>query len=527
MLMIAAPKIKRAFIREAAPAQQEATRVVYDGTAEVKTGTPEFNRVMDEAQRYSVIDSVINAVSGQGTRRDSATALDFIFTGYLPKSTLEAMYTGSHIARKSVDIIPEDVGKNGWLPIIRGSNRSREEIKSVCDAIEERFEELDLTRKIINGIKSARLYGGSTLYTVIDNGISVDVSSPMPPLERLSKGCLVNVVQLDRWWVNVQGQYDYNLNSNNYGYPSHYSVVTPHTQNYETSKLDSQPVNSGSIHWTRMLRFDGAWLPFYLRLANQGWHQSILDKMSHPLKGHQSLLQALQTLMQKTHSPVYKMKDFANSIHSKGVFDEMKARISYANATTGIFNMPIMDMEDDLRIDNYDFAGIDNLLSAWRIEISASSDVPESILWGGSPGGLNATGKGEAVTYYDRIRAEQAAIKKKIRYLYQLISVDLFGKVQEGLDVHFHTVHISSPLEEATKMQQEANALTQLVNLGVINRENAALYLQQKQGNALRISDEMIDGLGKTDGLVPVSAEAAKVKADQETENKNQKEINV
>lgn len=480
----------------------------------------QINRVYNSKSPAYVRDSVENAISGQGTSKDTGSY--FRFRGYEPltRDQLEAMYSSSHISRKAIDMLVDDQVKNGWRLVVRDKKMSESDRIDYCAKIEEYATLINVKEKVTRAMKIASVYGGCGIVMGIDDGANLGNNIPIFNVNSLKRGCLRYVQQIDRWYINAAGLWDGELASENYGYPKEYVVapffgsVTPYgdesnTNSNNYARKQSVTTQFGTFyHWTRVVRFDGELLPLQNRIANQGWNQSILEKMYQPLLTHQATMEAVKTLIQKQREEIYKISELRDSTTADGLYPVVVARVKMATSASGIFNAAVIDKDDDIVQKVYNFSGLDTVLNNFRAELSAASNIPQSLLWGDSPGGMNATGKGEAEAYFDRVRAKQQNdLRPKLLKLYRIIAAHVHGFVPAGLDIEFYPVQITSPLTEATRLHQETAAQAILLNAGVLTRAHVAKHLKVTSiGNSYGISNEYIQELDKADEIVPQEA---------------------
>ncbi len=160
----------------------------------------------------SLLDNLVNFVTGLGTHKDASTASRF-FLHLLNRNELENMYRSNWMARAGVDCPAEDATRE-W----RSWQGSDKQIDAI-EALERRFQ---LQMKMRQALIRANLYGGAALVLGVDQGEPEDELD----FDKVGKDDLKFIVVLNRYELNA-GPRIYNVMSRWYTRPEYYTISTP------------------------------------------------------------------------------------------------------------------------------------------------------------------------------------------------------------------------------------------------------------------------------------------------------------
>lgn len=246
---------------------------------------------------------------------------------------LQWLYQSSWIASLAVDSVAEDMTREGV-----------DFISSDDPSLTERLNTfLDRSRvwdRLCEALKWARLYGGSIAVIMIEGD---DLSKP---LGEIRKGAFRGLFVLDRWQVDADGVIQ--ALGPSFGKPEFYRVLR--------GNLDTQ---GAPIHASRVLRFEGAELPYYLAQAYGGWGASVLERPLPQIKAFDAATQGASQLVSKAYLRNVKIKGFrtmaglGNDEQQKGFLAQMRL-VSLLQSQEGL---TVMDAEDDFSTQTYTFAG--------------------------------------------------------------------------------------------------------------------------------------------------------------------------
>ena len=321
---------------------------------------------------------------GSGNQHDqSQYGFDFVSRNRLQ---LEAMYRSSWVVGQVVDVVAEDMTREGLN--IRGFDKPEH-----VDAINQALDRLEIWDKLCNTIKWGRLYGGCLAVMLIDG------QNPTTPLNinTVSKGAFKGLMVLDRWMVQPTLQDLVTEYGPHYGKPKYYDVIT-----------DAVGFCNQRIHHSRIIRIDGVDLPYWQSIAENLWGQSVIERLIDRLTIFDSATLGAGQLVYKAHLRTYKVKGLRTIIATGGkVYDALVKQINQIRQFQSNEGMTLMDADDEFETHQYSFTGLDTVLLQFGQQISGAVQIPLVRLFGQSPAGLNSTGESDLSNYYDNINQQQ------------------------------------------------------------------------------------------------------------------------
>ena len=116
----------------------------------------------DKAEKKSVQrkDGWMNLFSGMGTKADKTKATMAVPTGFLSDAEKEIVYADDGLGARIVDLLPEDMMKQGWHYVFEDEKEGMDNYSKVYNHI---FKDIRANYKIAQALKWARLYGGALL----------------------------------------------------------------------------------------------------------------------------------------------------------------------------------------------------------------------------------------------------------------------------------------------------------------------------------------------------------------------------
>ena len=396
------------------------------------------------ADRAQVTDGALtNALTGLGWEGDRQAGTSYT-RSYLSDATLAATYEGSSVGAKIVDIPAFDATRE-WRSL--ASIRSRE-----VRAIEAR---LDLKRKVLDVVKSARLYGGAALY-------ASDGYDPREPLRGPIRGLRVLQKQILRPCEKI----DQDLSSPHYGQPLWYELVSP----------TAEPQ---SIHPSRLALFYGVRRPEGGFGAPDMWGLSALSQAYGPLKALDAALHNASALFHKAVVDTLSMPDLVEILQKPGGEEVVRARLTAFKTGMSVHNLAALDGKETLSRPEIKFQGQDKMIQEFTQAVAAAADIPVTRLFGRSPAGMNATGAGDMRNYYDRVRAlQETEIGPSLAGFDRVILAE--AGVEAGVtpaDFTWNPLWQESKADKAKTALDMTDTLTTAVREGVLEAEPAKAAL--------------------------------------------------
>lgn len=396
---------------------------------------------------------------GWGTNNQSSASTYTLSYQSRNRIALEAAYRGSWIVATAVDAIPEDMTRCG----IEMSGMDPDNIS----ALETDMTNLGIWDRLCENGKWARLYGGSLAVMLIEGQ---DLSTPLR-VESIAKGQFKGLLILDRWMVSppvgeVVTEYGPDM-----GRPVFYNVIA-----------DYAAIPKAKIHYSRVIRMEGADLPFYQRVSENGWGLSILEPLWDRLIAFDSASVGVGQLVYKAHLRTMSVEDFRTIVASGGpALAALKASMEFVRLAQTNEGITIIDAKDKFETHQYSFAGLSDVLIQFAQQLSGATGIPLSRLFGQSPSGLSDTGEGPRRQYHEKVHQKQ---EKELRSplsqrVLPVMSMSTLGKpLDDGFQFSFRGLDDSPETEKAEIATKKTAAVSQALNDNVIPRSTAMKELK-------------------------------------------------
>ena len=267
--------------------------------------------------------------------------------------------------------------------------------------LDDALDRLDWEDKATTAIRWARLFGGSIIVMLLDDG-----------------GGLEEPVN----WQDVRSVEELLVYER--------AVVQPDPDTYRTGKATYFDVSSTyggffRVHRSRCLVFKNGSLPefgapqqyFYWGLPE---YIRIKRDLSIVLKTHQNAA----NMIEKSVQPVYKMMGLQDTLAAEGGDTAVLKRLNVIDQARGMLNSIAVDMDgEDYAFQTFQLSGTQEILESTYNLPSAVPCIPQTILFGRSPSRENATGESDLENYYNFVEGiQKRMLKKNIRTLLKAVT---------------------------------------------------------------------------------------------------------
>lgn len=446
---------------------------------QIKARAAQVNQQTDAARKsFMTGDSFQNftarvGLATQNQHSDSSYGFNFVSRNRIQ---MEAVYRSSWLAGRAVDVGASDMTREGI------------EFNSIMppdekDALNSAFERLQIWKSLCTNEKWSRLYGGSIAVMLIDG------QRPETPLrlDTIGPGQFNGLLVLDRWLVqpsleNLVTEYGPDL-----GKPKFYTVVA-----------DAQALVNQKIHYSRVIRREGVELPYWQRIAENGWGQSVLERLWDRLVAFDSVTSGTAQLVYKAHLRTYKVQKLRELIALGGKsLEALLKQIDMIRQFQSNEGLTLMDASDEFETHQYSFSGLDKVIEKFGEQVCGALETPAAILFGQSPGGLNSSTTEEVRIYYDNVKAKQDSdLRPGVTVLCDVICRSELGKpLPEGFAFDFVPLWQLSDTEKAEIASKDTASVVSAYEAEIIDRPTALKELRQSSnttGMWSNITDEDI-----------------------------------
>ena len=312
------------------------------------------------------LDGLTNLLTGLAiANKDKRLSSEFEVE-FIDQPTAEAMYQTNDIAARYIDLLPEDMTREGFEIHIDDNDNLENEIRQIV-------ESLQIEQHFTKALKWARLYGGSVVFIGVEDG-----KSPEEPLELNTIKRIEYITTLDRHQLWPDALID-DVTNPNYCQPEFYRLVV------SNSKIPR-------IHHSRLIRFDGIDLPYNLKRQNNHWGDSIYSRFKNPLINFETAYDSTAVTMSDDNVPVWKLNNLTDLLAAGGT-EVIQKRIELGTLTMSVLNSIVLQEGEEYERKKTSFAGTPEILTKFTRRLVMASGMPHTILLGEGPdGGIGATG---------------------------------------------------------------------------------------------------------------------------------------
>lgn len=349
-------------------------------------------------------DGYSNMLNKYGTAQDNSTAYQYNQEIISNDLELIRLYEGNGLFTKIIDRPSEEAVKHGF-DIDYGD-------ESIAEYVDDRMDELELEEKFATAEKWARLYGGSIIVMLVDDGRGLE-----EPLDWNNVRSIEELRVFERAIVQPDygSMYHFHfmdtLNSKKkFGEPEYYQVFSiygyfcVHRSRcliFRNGRLPEQTTNAIYRYWG---------IPEYVKIKRA---------LRECITSHEDGVKLLERSVQA----IYKMKNLANMLSTEDGENKVLQRLQVIDMARGILNSIAIDTDGE----DYDFktlqmSGIKDVIDATCNMLSAVTDIPQTILFGRSPAGMNSTGESDFENYYNMVEnIQKQNMKANARTVIDLI----------------------------------------------------------------------------------------------------------
>nr|DAK62130.1 MAG TPA: Portal [Caudoviricetes sp.] len=393
--------------------------------------------------------------------------------------TINALYRSHWIVRRIIDVMPEDMLKNGYHIL---TQLSPDQIKKIvrCDRTTR------TSRKILEGLKWGRLYGGAGALIMIE-GHENSLDQPLD-YDTVMPGSYKGLLVLDRWsGVTPEDKFVSDISDPEFGMPEYYTISS-----------DALTVGI-RVHHSRIIRFLGRPLPYLEQMAETYWGASEIEHVFDELRKRDNVSWNIAMLTFMANLRVMKMDGMSQVLAVGNEQSQMQLynTIQGMNAMMNNNSLQILGEGDSYETHQYTFGGIGETYDRFMMDVAGAAETPVTKLFGRSPAGMNATGESDMQNYYDTIEEKQEA---ELRPVYDKILPIMFistlGGIPDDWDYEFNPIRRPRDDEMADLASKNTDSVTKAFQAGMVSQRTALKELRQQSemtGMWSNITDEDIE----------------------------------
>ena len=418
------------------------------------------------AQRF---DGWYNFATGHGVNGMDKRQNTGFETQWLDFDRLAELWRGDDLAARAVETLPKEGTRQGWdLIIPEGEDGPLDEKDRIAEVI-DKLDVLGAEQYLFQALSTERGMGGAAILLGVNDG-QTDLTKPLD----------LNKVSSIDWMTPLEARELYPV----YGYADPRAPKFGEPEIYRLTSRAVLPPYSGAyaetvmdIHESRLLVFPGIRVSRYMPMASQGgWGDSVLIRMWRVLRDFNLAWGSAGTLVTDFARGVYKLSDLITTLGTTGGHQAIQERLAFMELAASTINASVIDANDDFKREPTPIAGLPDLLDKFCIRLAASAEMPLTLLFGMSPGGLNATGDSDIRLFYDRVASYQKdKILPQLKRLIKIIFLTTGSKKEpKKWSVRFRPLWQESAKDRSAAMFTQSQADHNWITDGVLSAEEVA-----------------------------------------------------
>ena len=406
-------------------------------------------------------DGYINVLNKYGTARDNGEAYEFVAEPIVPDTKLTVQYEDNGLFAKIIDTPAEEAVKHGIDLGLKDD--------ALNDFVEKALDALEWEEKAATAIKWARLYGGSIIVMLMDDGRGLEEPVDWNNIRSIDELRVFEraVVQPDYASIYSSDPMRAVRNqASKFAMPEYYYVQSLY--------------GSFTVHESRCLVFRNGILPE--RVTNpvyRFWGPPEFVRIKRAMKDAMVAHGNGPKLLDRSVQPIYKMKNLASLLAAEGGDEIVMKRLEIIDLARGILNSIAIDSDgEDWDFKSIPFSGVKDVIDTTCNMLSAVTNIPQTILFGRSPAGENSTGDSDFENYYNYIeRIQKLMLKKNVRTLLDILfkAGRANGEIQEEPDYKL----TFNPLWSLSDTEQ-ANVDKVRADIELVKAQTAQAYVQMQ-----------------------------------------------
>lgn len=351
-------------------------------------------------------DGYVNLLNKYGTKQDNSEAYKFEREPVIPDMQLTGLYEGNGLFSKIIDTPAEEALKHGF-----DLNLKSDELNAF---VEDALDDLEWEERAATAIKWARLYGGALIVMLIDDGRGLEEPVDWEHIRSIDELRVYerSIVQPDYASLYQQdyGGKGVGNRVSKFGQPEYYYV--------------SSIYGSFKVHESRCLVFRNGVLPEQTSNATYlFWGMPEYVRIRRALRETVTVHTDSVKLLERSVQAIYSMKGLASLLTTDDGENQVLKRLQLVDTSRGLLNSIAIDSEgEQYDFKTFQFSGVKDVIDATCNMLSALTNIPQTILFGRSPAGMNATGDSDFESYYNFVeKIQRLMLKRNLRTLLDVV----------------------------------------------------------------------------------------------------------
>lgn len=391
----------------------------------------------------AVNDGLMNVVTGSGTGADKTTYDRYTGGGLVLDHEAINAYRTSGLARKVHDLPPFEMTRE-W--------RSWQAEATQVERLENEEKRLGLRDKYREALILARLTGGALIVMGLSG--SSESAARVP-----SKLRYVHVFPKQSVAL---GPIDKDIESDNFGNPSHYEV------------------NGVKLHPSRCIPVISNKVPSETFMGGSFWGDPLLTALGRAMKNCDATQNNIAALVPEAKTDIIGIPGLTTLLMNAEYESALTKRMAVTALFKSVHNATLIDSAvqggagETWEQRTLSFGGLPDIQRTFNVLLAAVSDIPYTRLFGESPGGLQTSGDNEQRDFERMIRSKQDV---ELRPILERIDPHLISTALNSVpaSVHWRFAPLSTMNEKEAAEVDSKNATTwkTLVDAAIVPSEVA------------------------------------------------------
>jgi phage-related protein (TIGR01555 family) len=397
------------------------------------------------------MDVFSNSVTGLEAQNSKTACTVWELQTGQSRYTLENFYAYSPIGARIVDKEPSDALRKGYT--IDSEEIDEQQQRDIADWNRRR----QFLSKFAQARKWERLFGGALIFMGIDDGRNAD-----EPVDMANIHAVGQLTVLSRYDVTIS-EYANDPATGELAQPAYYDLVQ----------------GGGRIHPSRVIRFGGIPLTIEQMVNNQGWGAGVIDRVWLELERYTTTQSYLAEAITRITQGVFTTPTLSNASSADCTQEQLlEDRLTALGQWMGMLGDIVVGEDESYNVIQRGLQGFRDAAEIFVDAVTAATDIPKSILFGITVGGLNSgDNAGDWQSWTSHLGGVQTEIYDPRVGQYQTIVFAAGNSplpfVPEQWAVSWPALYQASELDSSTALVNTSNAAVALSSQGLITEREA------------------------------------------------------
>jgi hypothetical protein len=246
------------------------------------------------------------------------------------------------------------------------------------------------------------------------------------------------------------------------------------------------------VHESRVIRFDGNYLPAVLRVRNYGWGAPIIHNVFEAIRQFGVSAQAGSSVLQDFVTKKLKIANLADLLSNDIGEEALINRLQIMAQELAINNIAIYGADEEFDKMGTPINGLPDLMDRFMEIVSAAFEIPKSRFFSNATGKLGGdTSEADNRTHYDNIASFQKnRLGSRVRKIIDVISEPL-GLAAGEVKFEWVPLWQLSELDTAKMRKDVAETVKIYLDAGVVEPEEVAI--SRFAGDQINVTNMTID----------------------------------